>query len=188
MTYKYMLPDGSLIETKNLMLNVDDHVEVLTTQGVYALVDREDVPKIAIHRWYAATHGLTHYIATTLHSPKKHKLYLHRYLMGIDGVKGIETDHVDGNGWNNRRSNMRIATRSQNMFNKHRDKRGASQYVGVYWAESKWCAQIRVDGKTKHVGLFADEQEAARARDAAVLEQATNLDFIRLNFPEEVAA
>jgi len=90
-------------------------------------------------------------------------------------------DHRDGNPANNRISNIRIATRSQNMCN--RKAAGVSEYLGVSWyaPSSKWRAKIVTDRRQKHLGYFDDEAAAAKAYDAAAIK--FHGEFARPNFP-----
>jgi AP2 domain len=91
-------------------------------------------------------------------------------------------DHIDGNGLNNQRSNLRPATASQNCIN--RRTWGRSAYRGVSWFKlySKWNAAISYQRKSRNLGYFASEEDAARAYDAAARE--LHGAFARLNFPD----
>ena len=95
------------------------------------------------------------------------------------GFKGI--DHIDGNGLNNQRYNLRRATVVQNSANF--GGRGISPYRGVRWHKEgrRWVVQIQVNGKNRHVGLFDDETEAAHAYDERAYEAWGS--YARLNFP-----
>jgi hypothetical protein len=96
---------------------------------------------------------------------------------------GIVPDHINRNGLDNRRSNLRIANKQQNCWNS-RDRGGVSRFKGVHWkvAEGKWAAAISHDGIRKHLGYFVSEREAAEAYDdAAITFQG---EFAFLNFPE----
>ena len=91
---------------------------------------------------------------------------LHIFLM--KPPKGLIVDHKNGDGLDNSRSNLRIATKAQNGQNKTKRKGTSSQYKGVCLHKSgKWVAAIVVNGKRVHLGCYAAEQEAARAYDAA---------------------
>jgi hypothetical protein len=82
----------------------------------------------------------------------------------------MQTDHIDGDGLNNQRHNLRSATDLQNACNQTRKRAGcASQFRGVTWHRraEKWQAQIKIGGHLKYLGSFRDEFAAARAYDAA---------------------
>jgi len=102
---------------------------------------------------------------------KYKKIYLHRFLMNTP--KGLDTDHINGDKMDNRRSNLRIATRSQNNMNQKPQTRvTSSKYKGV-WIDKrngKWVAAIKIDRKAKHLGTFATEQDAAIAYNLAAQE------------------
>jgi len=93
-------------------------------------------------------------------------------------------DHIDGNGLNNTRANLRICTYQQNVCN-CKSRGGDSKYKGISWDKrsKKWRAKIRYNSKDKHLGVFEDEIEAAREYDR----EAAKLfgEFAYLNFPED---
>jgi HNH endonuclease len=96
---------------------------------------------------------------------------MHRIILGIEGKK-IEVDHIDGNGLNNYRSNLRVATRSQNSANegpRPHTRKHKSIYKGITWSKklNKWMAQIRYQGDHIYLGYFEKEEDAARAYDLA---------------------
>lgn len=91
-----------------------------------------------------------------------------------------DIDHIDGNRQNNRVENLREASRSQNNGNQRLRLGGTSRYKGVCWHGKKWTAGIALDGRRKHLGLFANEEDAARAYDRAAVEQWGQ--FARTNF------
>jgi hypothetical protein len=81
------------------------------------------------------------------------------------------TDHSDGDGLNNQRSNLRPATTAQNNYNQSPQAGTSSRFKGVTWHKKrrKWQASIKVNGKFHYLGLFSDEEKAARAyADAAI--------------------
>lgn len=95
-----------------------------------------------------------------------------------------DLDHIDGDGTNNKLNNLRLATRSQNNFNRRKQtKPASSQYKGVSYDKrhSKWHTYIRQDGKKKTIGYFATEEEAARVYDTHALLLCG--EYARLNFP-----
>jgi hypothetical protein len=96
-------------------------------------------------------------------------LKLHRLLL----PDWAEIDHIDGDGLNNCRSNLRAATHSQNQGNTRKRLGTSSQFKGVCWSKcaGKWRAYIRSDGKLKFLGYFASEFEAAQAYNSAALEK-----------------
>lgn len=147
-------------------------MEIQLTRGKVAIVDDQDVWLIFIGKWHAVRHGkLTErwYASTTL---KGKAVYMHRLI--LDAPKGLDIDHINGDGLDNRRENLRIATRSQNMRNAHtKPKRTkTSQYKGVSWwkqpkiqAGGYWKAEIELPGRKRIVKYFHTEVEAARHYD-----------------------
>jgi hypothetical protein len=88
----------------------------------------------------------------------------------LNAPKGIDVDHRDGDGLNNRRSNIRLATPSQNMSNHGPHKQNTSGYKGVTWnkARSKWVAQISFNRRNIGLGYFTEKEKAIEAyRNAA---------------------
>jgi hypothetical protein len=112
------------------------------------------------------------------------KLYMHRHLTGWKLI-----DHINGDGLDNRRANLRQATTSQNMANRRKQqtfngKPVSSQYLGVTWDKTNkaWRAQVKCDGKRYRLGLFKREVDAALAYDRQKRELFG--EFARLNFPD----
>lgn len=94
-----------------------------------------------------------------------------------------DVDHINGNPLDNRIVNLRHATRSQNMANSKSARGSSSHYLGVSFDKSrgKWAAELTTRYKKRHIGRYADEEEAARAYDKVALE--THGPYARLNFP-----
>lgn len=92
------------------------------------------------------------------------QILMHREILGISNAgRSVLVDHIDGNGLNNRRSNIRICNSSQNMCNS-RSFRGTSKYKGVsLHRDGKWMAKLRFNGDVFYLGLFKDEKKAALA-------------------------
>ena len=96
---------------------------------------------------------------------------------------GTHVDHINGDRLDNRRFNLRLCTNQQNQMNKTKRVGSSSRFKGVYFQKTsrKWVAAIQKDRKLKHIGLFSDELDAARAYDAAAKEAFG--EFAWLNFP-----
>lgn len=140
--------------------------EVPLTQGKIALVDDADLSLIAQYTWCAQQHHGNWYAMTATTGVK---IKMHRLIMAAPPK--LLVDHVDGDGLNNRRSNLRFSTLSQNQWNTRRSS-GLSRFKGVTKAKGckSWIAAITVNGKRIHLGSFIDEADAARAYDEAALE------------------
>ncbi|MGH6691022.1 MAG: HNH endonuclease, partial [Gammaproteobacteria bacterium] len=112
--------------------------------------------------------------------------YLHRWVAerkGLDMAGGREIDHVNGDRLDNRRANLRLAQRSQNMANGPARLR-TSQYRGVSWRRrgKAWQAHIMVNRGNHFLGLYESETDAARAYDLAAV--AAFGEYARPNLPE----
>ena len=115
---------------------------------------------------------------------KTKKMYLHRAIMRAP--KGKLVDHKNGDGLDNRRANLRLATRSQNMMNRAKTKsKTSSRYIGVSFDKDckRWRAAIRVHYKQRWLGSFKNEIDAAKAYDIAAIKY--HKEFASLNFPRE---
>lgn len=161
-------------------------IEISLTQNKITFVDDEDYSVISRYNWCAHKDGNTYYaMAYIPGSGKKHKkmIYLHRLIMNAQPEQQV--DHINGNGLDNRRENLRFATRSQNRQNQFHI-RGSSKYKGVTWSkrDSVWVSRITVGGKIKFTGNYKNEEDAAKAYDKAAIEYFG--EFARLNFPQEV--
>lgn len=141
-------------------------VKIPLTQGFFALVDDQDSPLILYYRWQYNHHGYA--VHSTHVAGKSVSLGMHRFIMNAQ--PGEIVDHINGDRLDNRRANLRIVTKKQNArrTRKHRDAK-SSMYKGVSWyaSRAKWIAVIVVDGKMHHLGYFKNEEDAARAYDAA---------------------
>ena len=103
----------------------------------------------------------------------------------IDPPDHLFVDHINHNGLDNRNANLRTATAMQNSYNRvHFTKNPSSKYKGVSWRKQtkKWDVQIRYNGKTKFIGSFENETEAAKAYDEVAKKHQG--EFAVLNFPD----
>lgn len=145
--------------------------------GLFAIVDANDYEEVSKYKWRASHHGRTVY-ATCV--KRGRVVYMHRMIMGAR--KGRLVDHIDGNGLNNRRCNLRLCNHQQNRANVG-PRGGVSRFVGVYRCKGKWVARITFRGKVCQIGTFEDEVEAAKARDRKAYE--LNGPYAYLNRPQD---
>ncbi len=151
--------------------------EIPLTKGYIALVDDSDYERvIAAGPWHAQVSKNTVYAAHGTYTGhgcngRRGLVLLHRFILGLSDPQ-TQGDHADGNGLNNQRYNLRPATNSQNTANRLKKPGGSSVYKGVTWDKRdwRWRAAIRINGKTKHLGSFTDEADAAAAYRAAAKE------------------
>ena len=145
------------------------------TQGKVALVDDADYEWINAFKWYYCKG----YAVRKVGWPNRKCLYMHRVILGTPD--GLETDHVNGDGVDNRKINLRACTRSENQRNIGRTSSNTSGFKGVFWSKSasKWMAQIKLNGHPTHIGCFSTTEEAAQAYNEACVK--LHGEFARLN-------
>jgi hypothetical protein len=129
--------------------------KIQLTQGKYALVDDADYSWLSDFKWHAIKSYSTFYVRRneSLGGGQYKKIHMHSYILQPD--IGLEVDHINGNGLDNRRCNLRLATRYQNMRNVIK-KTGnyTSVFKGVYWHStlSRWAAAISFCGRATLFG------------------------------------
>mgnify|MGYP001575280023 CR=1 FL=1 len=138
------------------------------SRGKVAIVDEEDYCFLSQHKWTAIKNKKNWY-AMRMHRNEEGKsvgVLMHREILGL-GTNDPDTDHIDHNGLNNRKKNMRLCTNSQNHANEKIRKNGSSKYKGVSWKpdHKKWYAAIGYQNKVKFLGYFNTEIEAAKRYD-----------------------
>lgn len=150
------------------------------TQGKVAIVDNADFERLSQWKWHAREAPRTWYaVRSPWKQGKGTTIYMHRVIM--NALPGQTTDHRNLDGLDNRHINLRLCTNSQNVANSRKRANCTSQFKGVSWhkATRKWRAQIKVNGRKKHLGGFADEHEAARVYNVAARKYFG--EFARLN-------
>ena len=132
--------------------------------GQFALVDGEDYQRLAGHLWHCTAYG---YAARYGGKDKASDTLMHREI--LDVPDDMEVDHANGDKLDNRRANLRLATRSQNAMNQKQHTDSASPYKGVYWRKDikRWHAHIQTDGQKMFLGFFDTAEEGARAYNEA---------------------
>ena len=155
------------------------------TQGKYAIVDPDDYERLNKHKWHAVKQVNTFYASRRINLGKNNgkNVMMHREI--IDPPDHLVVDHINHTGLDNRKANLRPATRRQNSYNRiHFRKSRSSKYTGVSFKKQKkkWVAQIGFNGKVIHLGSFKKEIDAAKAYDKAAKKY--HGEFASLNFKE----
>ena len=137
------------------------------TNGHVAVVDRDDHEWLAQWKWYAWEHRHTFYARRNGRAGESPIVAMHVAILAPGD--GFQVDHINGNGLDNRRVNLREATHSQNQWNRGPSCRNTSGFKGVGWhkARREWRARIKVEGRDIHLGWFGSALDAARAYDEA---------------------
>lgn len=128
------------------------------------MVDDEDYNYLSKFNWHVSKDKC---VASWLGSKNNKRILIHRFIM--NPPDNMEIDHIDGNRLNNQKSNLRLATSSQNKCNRGARKDCKSGYKGVSWHKqnNKWSVRIMTDGKYLSLGLYDDIKEAALAYNNA---------------------
>lgn len=155
--------------------------EIPLTRGKVALVDDEDYELVNQYKWYALNGRGGFYAARTI--KKITKIRMHRLILGLK--KGELCDHINHNGLDNRRCNLRVVDYHQNSMNRRKCLGKSSKFKGVVWDKrkyvKKWKVMIGFNGKLHFLGYFDDEIEAAKAYDKAAMQYFNG--YAKLNFP-----
>lgn len=135
------------------------------TRGKVTIVDAEDYEFLSQNKWYALRGPNTWYAVREVRTPegKRTSEYMHRVI--ADAPARLSVDHVNSDGLDNRRSNLRLATHAQNCRNQRRPRTNKSGFKGVYWHKKakRWNAQIKAGQTRFHLGLFDTPEEAHAA-------------------------
>lgn len=146
----------------------------------FALIDDEDYESVSQYTWYPSGD----YAITSVYNSNgvRTTVTMHRLVFQVPGM----IDHENQDGLDNRRSNLRCATNSQNQGNRFKPSGVYSSiYKGVTWDKrcNRWLSQIKIYNRSKHLGRFNDEAEAACAYDRAAIQHFG--EFAYTNFPRE---
>ncbi len=136
--------------------------KITLTQGKFAKVDDSDYEFLNKWKWCANKLGNSYYAVrnSPVVNGKKNTILMHRVIM--DNSVGKEIDHIDSDGLNNQRKNLRVCTHSENLKNRKKTKNNKSGFKGVSWYTriGKWAAFIGVNGKNIGLGYFSDKEDA----------------------------
>jgi len=150
------------------------------TKNKFAIVDECDYERLARFKWCVSSTGRKKHYACRMVG--RSVVRMHREIM--QAPEDMVADHIDGNGLNNCRTNLRICTHSQNLCNRQK-YRGATPYKGVFYDKKrdKYYAKIKFEGRNRYLGVFDDPVEAAKAYDRKARE--LHGPYARLNFPDD---
>ena len=176
-------PNANLQQQIERVKVSDDVCFIPLSRGMFATVDVEDYPELNKYTWTVRKEGNTYYANRTKRVGDRRKQeIMHRKI--TNAPDGLVVDHINHDGLDNRKQNLRVCTRKQNSRNQLPYKNVTSKYKGVYWEKQSKCyrASVRKDGKLYNLGRFKDQKEAAKAYD----ERAVELfgEFAYLNFPQ----
>ena len=138
---------------------------------MYAIVDSDDFWRLNRHKWLALKGQSTFYATRTIYPGKKRKpkvISMHREI--IKAGDEYCCDHINHKGLDNRKANLRLASRCQNAWNRRKPRNNSlSRYKGIAFnsCQKKWLVRIQVTGISKYLGSFDDEIEAAKTYDEA---------------------
>ncbi len=164
--------------------------KIKLTQGKIALIDDEDYELFSQDKWCVSKSENVYYAVRVITIEGQQKtILIHREIaariLRRSLRKNEEIHHINGDGLDNRRCNLKVVSRSQHMMSsKKRNGQYTSKYKGVSWCkrDKKWITQIRLNGKLMHIGYFKNELDAAKAYDKTAKELFG--EFVKLNFEE----
>lgn len=153
---------------------------LLSTRGFVAIVDIDDYELVSQYKWCAQKNYRTFYAQRNVKLDSGYTTqYMHTLITGFPHV-----DHINGNGLDNRKENLRETNNTLNRANSRKRLGCTSKYKGVNWyaATGKWRAQININHRAIHLGYFFNEEDAAKAYDRKALELFG--EHAKLNFLE----
>jgi hypothetical protein len=152
------------VRFRQSLMKLDGEIAyVMLSQNMEAKIDVTDVDIVSQRKWHASkkSSGLCYASSKVKHDSKSGQLLMHRLIMSAE--TGQVVDHINGNGLDNRRSNLRICSHSENMKNRTLDKRNQFGMKGVSARGLMYRATIQNDGKTIDLGTYITDVEAAAA-------------------------
>lgn len=148
--------------------------EIKLTRGYVALVDDEDYERLSKLKWhvYIGKTGINYALVGIYDKATMKTRHARMHRMILNPRKDQIIDHINGNGLDNRKSNLRFATKSTNAANSKKRRDGINQYKGVDYRDPVrgFRARINVSGKAIHLGHFNNEIEAAKAYNQAAIQ------------------
>lgn len=169
---------GLLVNQKSTSaLNATVHTgigtkEIPLTQNQFAIVDEDDYERLSRHKWCISYSRDCYYARRSGRvSGKKITLQMHRVVLGLEYGDNLIIDHINRNGLDNRKSNLRIVSQKTNSYNCKMQRHNTSGYRGVAFCKQtgKYTSYITINGIQKHLGFYKTPIEAALAHDVASL-------------------
>jgi hypothetical protein len=143
------------------------------TKGQQAIVDDADFTSLNRFKWHVTYYG---YAVRDARRPdgRKYKIWMHRVVNQTPD--GMDTDHINMNKRDNRRTNLRTCTRSENFFNRVKRSDNTSGFKGVAWhtQRHRWVATIKANGRRISLGLYDRPEDAAAVYRRAAKQQHGN--------------
>ena len=162
--------------------------EISLSQGKFALVNDEDYSKVINYpcKWIAYRDRYVWYSRAHKSKGGNACISMHRFI--LEPKDDEQVDHIDGNGLNNQRDNLRVANSSQQRMNSEKRRNTLSIYKGVFYCKStkKWRVLIIKNYHLHHLGYFKDEKEAALVYDVAAQELFGEYAKLNFEWKEEV--
>lgn len=163
-------------------LNQAGVLHIPLTKGHFAIIDAEDYNFVMQWKWQSAQARPD----ANIYAKRTHRaiggrktIAMHRLIMNCPD--DMQVDHIDGNGLNNSKSNLRICTRLQNNLNRKINKSNATGFKGIYKHGISYCGEIGYQGKQYQLGAYNNPELAAKVYDIHALK--FNGEFANTNFP-----
>ena len=145
--------------------------EIELTQGKIALIDDEDFDDLKRFKWQANKAGNAFYATRTVRFGACNKFHLQMHKAILEAPDGMDIDHINHNGLDNRKENLRVCSHAQNCQNQKLHRNSMSGHKGVTWnkRDENWRARIMINGIAKHLGIHVSKEEAAQAYNRAAI-------------------
>lgn len=142
--------------------------KIALSKGLFATVDASDFLQLSKWKWYANNIGHKTYACRTVKKGGRQTLYMHKEIIGTP--VGLVTDHINGNGLDNRRSNLRVCSRRENLLNRGEQTNNSSGISGVSFEKKsqKWESYLHHYGKKISLGRYSEKEEAVKARTEGI--------------------
>lgn len=156
------------------IIHHSDHAEIEISKGYFAKVDLEDLDKVKPYRWYVSFLGKQTYTKT---QSKGKWFYMHHLILNCP--KGMVRDHINRNGLDNRKSNLRAVSHSTNHQNAGINKNNTCGYRGIYFYKpyQKWSVLFGFNKKRHFGGYYVDKEEAYN-KYLSMIEELSNQNYL----------